>query len=709
MADNIDLQFNLLAQEFGKAEKSAQIEKYGPVPGALSMFNPFNIFRYSKYGLNPNQYRSKLHFDDGAGNLSGSDAAALMGVNVDPFVPSSNQIEVLQKGGEADRLALGGLAIGATRASSQILSQLQPFTDQRKVIENPDAASIIKWAQLEATRGARTAKGAAPYAVSDFIYCTYYGKVPNNRMVTLRRYPIPIEDNLAISARKAPLVPLAQAVTWYGEDVGNKINDVLNLSWGLKWTPRNASVQDIQGNELTVEDLVAALPGEIDPAVVQVLKTQIFSGSEGKVDILKVSGYDVAAQDYIKAAYQENGPYWNRILGPVNVIDSTYIRDKGFFDNKENLIKLQFKYSLRAYNGLNPKLVFLDLYTNFLSLTYNTAPFWGGGARYFQQTGVTIPQLQMEQKILDGDMLGAIQVGTEELAQLASTRLQELIDLAKSATAAVESSVGGSILGADGTIKADYEQQLAEAVSPGKRRIDERTSAAQRGTSDDANLNPVERGLAPRLGKLLRKPLLYRAILDGRAVGEWHVTVGNPMNPMAMIGNLCLDKVTCTFNEALGLDDFPTEVTFNVTLKHGRPRAKQDLESIFNLGNGAMSFNELPDPSSAGNSYGGNTTARMNSARDGTNLDPAQTETGEQPFDITNANAENGVAAGGTTNQGKINADAVINRRTDDVRTTQEIQNLTKAYSEKVSRLYGQNYGDSPILTDYFTELKTKD
>ena len=708
MADNIDLQFNLLAQEFGKAEKSAQVEKYGPVPGALSMFNPFNIFRYSKYGLNPNQYRSKLHFDAGSGDLSGNDAAALMGVNVDPFVPNSNQIEVLQKGGAADREALGDLATGTNQTSSQILSQLQPFTDQRKVIENPDAASIIRWAQLEATRGARTAKGAAPYAVSDFIYCTYYGKVPNNRMVTLRRYPIPIEDNLAISARKAPLVPLAQAVTWYGEDVGNKINDVLNLSWGLKWTPRTASVQDIQGNELTVEDLVAALPGEIDPAVVQVLKTQIFSGSEGKVDILKLSGYDVAAQEYIKAAYQENGPYWNRILGPVNVIDSTLIRDRGFAA-QDNPIKLQFKYSLRAYNGLNPKLVFLDLYTNFLSLTYNTAPFWGGGARYFQQTGVTIPQLQMEQKILDGDMLGAIQVGTEELAQLASTRLQELIALAKSATSAVESAAGGSILGADGTIKAEYEQQLAEAVSPGKRRIDDRTSAAQRGTSDDGSLNPVERALAPRLGKLLRKPLLYRAILDGRAVGEWHVTVGNPMNPMAMIGNLCLDKVTCTFNEALGLDDFPTEVTFNVTLKHGRPRAKQDLESIFNLGNGAMSFNELPDPSSAGNSYGDNTTARMNSARDGTNLDPAQTGTEGQPFDITNANAENGVAAGGTTNQGKINADAVINRRTDDVRTTQEIQNLTKAYSEKVSRLYGQNYGDSPILTDYFTELKTKD
>ena len=704
MADNISLQFNLLAQEFGESNKSAQVEKYGPVPGALSMFNPFNVFRYSKYGLNPNQYRSNLHFDAGSGGLSEQDSAALMGVNVDPFVPSDSQISALQSGGASKDEVLNQ-ALAATQASNAILSQIKPFTDQRKMIENPDAASIIKWAQLEATPGARTAKGATPYAVSDFIYCTYYGKVPNNRMVTLRRYPIPIEDNLAISAKKAPLVPIAQAVTWYGEDIGNKINDVLNLSWGLNWTTKTANVQDVQGNELTVEDLVAALPGTLDPAVVQVLKTQIFSGSEGKVDILKLSGYDVEAQKYIKDAYKANGPYWNRILGPVNVIDTTYIRNRGFTDNKENAIKLKFKYSLRAYNGLNPKLVFLDLYTNFLSLTYNTAPFWGGGARYFQQTGVTIPQLQMEEKVFEGDMLGAIQVGAEELAQMASSRLQDLIDLAKSAVEKVTPS-GGSILAADGTIKKEYTQELTEEVSPGKRLIDEKTEAAQRGGKDD--LNPVERALTPRLGKLLRKPLIYRALLDGRAVGEWHITVGNPMNPMAMIGNLVLEKVTCTFNETLGLDDFPTEVTFDVQLKHGRPRAKQDIESIFNLGNGAMSFSALPDPSSASNSYGENVTARLNSVKEGTNLEPGQAEPAEETVDITNRGR---LAAEGVTNKSKQNSDAEIARRPEFDRDAEikQIENLTNAYRSTVTRLYGENYGRSPILTDYFTDLKTKD
>lgn len=704
MADNIDLQFNLLAQEFGESNKSAQVEKYGPVPGALSMFNPFNVFRYSKYGLNPNQYRSDLHFDAGSGGLSEQDSAALMGVNVDPFVPSDSQISALQSGGASKEEVLNQ-ALAATEGSNAILSQIKPFTDQRKMIENPDAASIIKWAQLEATPGARTAKGATPYAVSDFIYCTYYGKVPNNRMVTLRRYPIPIEDNLAISAKKAPLVPLAQAVTWYGDDIGNKINDVLNMSWGLNWTTKTADVQDVNGNELTVEDLVAALPGTLDPAVVQVLKTQIFSGSEGKVDILKLSGYDVQAQNYIKEAYKENGPYWNRILGPVNVIDSTYIRNRGFTDNKENTIKLKFKYSLRAYNGLNPKLVFLDLYTNFLSLTYNTAPFWGGGARYFQQTGVTIPQLQMESKVFDGDMLGAIQVGAEELAQLASSRLQDLIDLAKSAVAEV-TPTGGSILAADGTINEEYQQQLIKAVSPDKRRIDEAAEAAQRGGKDD--LTPIERALTPRLGKLLRKPLIYRALLDGRAVGEWHITVGNPMNPMAMIGNLILNKVTCTFNETLGLDDFPTEVTFDVELKHGRPRAKQDIESIFNLGNGAMSFSELPDPSSASNSYGENVTARLNSVKEGTNLEPGQAEPAEETVDITNRGK---LAEGGVTNKSKQNSDAEIARRPQIDRDAEikQIENLTNAYRSTVTRLYGENYGRSPILTDYFTDLKTKD
>ena len=689
MAGTVDQQFQLLAKEFTQAtETSALVEKVGPVPGASSMFNPFNLFRYSKYGLNQNDYRANLHFDKG-GELSDADTIALMGVNVNPFATPEDQNAANNSSGSQ----AGAQEGSESTSKSSAIGELKSFVDTRRFIENPTATNIIEWSQREATAGARTAKGPTPYSASDFLYCSLYGKVPNNRLVTLRRYPIPVEDNLTISAVKTPLVPIAQAVTWYGQDIDNPLNSILNLSWGLNWTSDSAKVQDIQGNEITVDELIAALPFEVDEKVAQVLKTQIFSGGK-PVDILKLSGYDVNAQDYIKNAYSAEGPYWNRVLGPVNVIDSTYRRDRGFVDNKTNPVTLNFKYSLRSFNGLNPKMVFLDLITNFLSLTYNTAPFWGGGARYFQQTGVTLPALRMEQKFFEGDMLGAIQTGVEELSQLASARLNELISLAEDALAAT----GGD---------AENETALNEYINPRKENIDAATERAQRG----GNAGPVEKALAPRLGRLLRKPLLYRSLLDGRAVGEWHVTVGNPMNPIAMMGNLCLDKVTVNFSDTLGIDDFPTEVTFKVTLKHGRPRAKQDLESIFNLGNGAMSFTPLPPPSSASNSYGEANTARLNAAFDGVPLNPDSAAAAGQGAGIveagTSANQLTAIS-NNSPNQSAANASSTLNNAGGGP-SMEEISKLADSYRSRVSSFYGEGYGRSPILQDYFVQLKTKD
>jgi len=690
MAGTVDQQFQLLAKDFTQAtETSALVEKVGPVPGASSMFNPFNIFRYSRYGLNQNDYRANLHFDRG-GELSDTDTIALMGVNVNPFATPEDQNAANNSSGSQ----AGAQEGSESTSKSSAIGELKSFVDTRRFIENPTATNIIEWSQREATPGARTAKGPTPYSASDFLYCSLYGKVPNNRLVTLRRYPIPVEDNLTISADKTPLVPIAQAVTWYGQDIDNPLNSILNLSWGLNWKSETAKVQDIQGNEITVDELIAALPFEVDEKVAQVLKTQIFAGND-KISILKLSGYDVNAQDYIKKAYESDGPYWNRVLGPVNVIDSTYRRDRGFVDNKTNPVTLNFKYSLRSFNGLNPKMVFLDLITNFLSLTYNTAPFWGGGARYFQQIGVTLPALRMEQKFFEGDMLGAIQTGIEELSGLASARLNELINLAENALA----KAGGD---------PNKEAVLNEYINPKKEEIDAATERAQRGGNA---ATPVEKALAPRLGRLLRKPLLYRSLLDGRAVGEWHVTVGNPMNPIAMMGNLCLDKVTVDFSDTLGIDDFPTEVTFKVTLKHGRPRAKQDLESIFNLGNGAMSFTPLPPPSSASNSYGEANTARQNAAFDGVPLNPDSADAAGQGAGIVEAgtSAEKLTAIkDNPTNQSAANASSNLNNAGDGP-SMKEIEKLADSYRSRVSSFYGEGYGRSQILQDYFVQLKTKD
>ena len=660
LTDEAGDQFHLL-QEAYKAPGDAIVDKHEPVPGSNSLFNPFKIFKYSKFGLS--DYNLDLHFDTPNSSMNQNDRAAMAGL--------SNGDSYAAPGEGGGTVTSGGYG--------EMAANFQPFSDTRRWMENPTATNIIQWSNLQ-TQADNTAISPTPYATTDFLWCKHYGKVPNNRMLTLRRYALPVEDNLQIRPDKGPLVPTAQAVSWYGTDIGNSLNSILGLSWGFKWKNEESKVQDIAGNEITVEQIAAAAGQENNKDFINILKSQVFSGSGGKVDILKLAGYDKEIQEYIGKAYSGDGPYWNRVLGPVNVIHKTKIRDRGFED--QTGIVLKFHYSLRSYAGINPKIAFLDLYSNFLSLTMNSAPFWGGGARYFQKTGVTLPGFGVENKMLDGDVIGAISLGSKQIQEAAQQNLETLVAFAQSIAAGKY----------DGSNKD-------KAIEEERQKLDKEFL----GYVPEGETDPISKLLAPRIGQVLRKPLIYRAILDGRAVGEWHLTVGNPMNPMAVIGNLCVTKASVEFGEVLGIDDFPTEVTFTVNLDHGRPRAKQDLESIFNLGNGALGYSQLPPPPNASNSYGDNATQRLNSAH-GTTVDAA-TSTETVGNEVTENVDEASMGYEGVTN---TNLNSNISDSENAI-NSEQLDALVKHYGKRVTAMYGEGFGNSPILKDYFTELKTKD
>ena len=196
---------------------------------------------------------------------------------------------------------------------------------------------------------------------------------------------------------------------------------------------------------------------------------------------------------------------------------------------------------------------------------------------------------------------------------------------------------------------------------------------------------------------LHQKPLVLRALLDGRAVGEWHLMIGNPMDPFAVIGNLCMKSTTITFSDELGADDFPVSIKFKVTLTHGRPRAKQDIESMFNHGGGGLSMTKLAPTSSEMNSFGEYNSTRLAKAygTDGENNSKfANTQfMKDLSSSIEAAKARSG--ANGTTSTAEL--------------TSQEAEGLASYFKTSVANKYGVGFGRSPILVDYFTQLKTKD
>lgn len=390
-----------------------------------------------------------------------------------------------------------------------------------------------------------------PYYYTDFLYCKYVGKIPLNQLVTLRRYPAPTYDNLAVPSTnmnasgevdekgnpvqkeiKTPSVtvqeeffPIAQAVTWFGEETENKLSDILSFTVSMNWKMVEAEVNTVSGNEQGSED--SPVPG-----VAKWLG--ILTGQVNTPFATANSQYDP----------YNNGPYSHRVYGPVNTIAKTYKRERGL--DYKNSITLNFHYSLKSIGNINPKAAMLDLMSNMLALTYNNAGFWGGANRYFPQAP-TYPFLGGPNGMnawYRGDAVG----------------------FAK--------SVGAQVSKAFDALSGILSQLAEDPIATLKKIA---SGAAKLG------MIKMGKGRAPAI-------VAMKSLLTGEPIGEWHMVVGSPYDPIATIGNLVCTESKFQFNDIIGADNFPTELKVSITVEHGRPRDAGDIQSIFNRGQGRIYY-----------------------------------------------------------------------------------------------------------------------
>lgn len=384
-----------------------------------------------------------------------------------------------------------------------------------------------------------------PYNYTDFLYCKYVGKIPNNQLITLRRYPAPTFDNLAVPGQnpgdpkeairkdmkdsevdtQPEFFPIAQAVTWFGEETENKLSELLSFGVSMNWKLIESEVNTAAGNEQGSEDSPA-------PAVAQFLG--ILTGQVNTPFATVNSQYDP----------YNGGPYSHRVYGPVNVIEKTYKRDRGL-DFKQSMT-INFEYELKSIGSINPKAAMLDLMSNMLALTYNNAAFWGGANRYFPQKP-TYPFL--------GGKEGMNAWYRGEPAQFAK------------AVGAQMSSAGSAI--------ADTLAKLAEDPIGELKKL--------AGGAAKLGMIAMGKGRAPAI-------VAMKALLTGEPIGEWHMVIGNPYKPIAKIGNLICTESKFQFNDIIGADNFPTELKVSITVEHGRPRDAGDIQSMFNEGQGRIYY-----------------------------------------------------------------------------------------------------------------------
>lgn len=471
------------------------------------------------------------------------------------------------------------------------------------VSRNPTAKAIIDTTS-EAKNGKTPAylDPTSPYRgqiynVKDFIFCKHYGIIPNNRMLTLRRFPHPTLDSLRtlppvnkafkidsgkkeatydqvdvpglgflydLEGRLNSSLPVAQAVTYFGEGTGNSLTSILSIATGLNFA---METQEPLKNEQTGD------PGLMNSPFGDLIKSFVASGNSNldvdSVDKLlgtlttPTNNINKLRRLLLDNAVQSDGPLSKKIFVNVNTVNQMMVRKQGFVGGTEQ-ISINFEYNLTSVGSINSKLLFLDLMANLLSI----------GSDYGQFLS---PELRLEQTNVGLGFPG----GSQGYVQSIINPIQYIRDQVS------------------GVLNSQTVNTLQSAEKAAKSDIEQATSEIKNFINDPAN-NPIPKdgkfysSIAVMLSDAFLKRLYYQPLmLSGYPTGDWHLVVGNPLNPIAMIGNLVCTGVKISFNDDLGPDDFPTEIKASYTLQPGRQRHRGDWESMFNRGNGRLYLGQL--------------------------------------------------------------------------------------------------------------------
>ena len=369
----------------------------------------------------------------------------------------------------------------------------------------------------------------------------FYGQISNEYLITLRRFAYPTGDDIlntmSVDSKGEPIdlaqPDLARCLTWMSPALGNDMKEVLKFGTGFPWKDVESEIQTVAGSTKKRGKL-----GEMMDS--SSLGRAVEAGLSGK-------NADQAARIRDKGGGFDpmKETYPNKVFGPLNVIKKVLAREQGL--NFESEFTLTFHYDIKGFAGTSPKVAFMDQLANILALTYNNAPFWGGATRYTGSGSVGKPFGDYD-KLKNGDYAGFLGSLTTQL---------------KSSMGAAFSDIG----------------KAASGLLSGK------------GINALGDSKIMDNIVGGGLMKLMNGPQggsVIQAFLTGDPTGAWHMTVGNPMNPMMVVGNLALQSSNVEFEGPLSFEGFPSKLKLTCTLKPARPRDKGEIESMFNAGRGRM-------------------------------------------------------------------------------------------------------------------------
>jgi len=410
--------------------------------------------------------------------------------------------------------------------------------------------------------------GMARYKWADFMYCKDLGKYSNNMLITLRKFPHPIGDNIfnkygfgEENDARLDLAPdIGRMVAWLGND--NKLEDIVKFSTRETWKELDA--EDDQKTSKEDSTPLGALFSIGNPQYMTSFEEGTV-GSQNTILGMFASNGGILSN---KGRYEDNpamnGTHYdkNKVYTKKGTVQKTHI-----YEGKlefTHTFRLVFDYELRAYENINPKAAFLDLLGNVLATCYRRGTFWGG-----QHSLIGAPGLGMS---------NGWKMANEFINDIAETGGGLLANLLSGGKDGMGGKEGADKIAQAGSNVLDTAKQAWNSLSSG--------GAVKLGQI-------FTQGLSGMLKNGLGRPQVYafNSLLKGEPVGLWHVTIGNPRNPILSMGNLIIENTEYQCYGPLGIDDFPTGLKVVVNLKHAKPRDASEIANMFTKGQSTINFN----------------------------------------------------------------------------------------------------------------------
>ena len=382
--------------------------------------------------------------------------------------------------------------------------------------------------------------GRQTYSYADFMFCKYLGRVSNNYLITLRRFPTPVTDTITPigrgkvrkrGSRADTFFSEGTMVTWLGVS-GNDMKNILKYNYHMAFEEKQAQWEDVtkEGGD---SGMLNGLEAMFNPTA-----RKLYNGGTTvpALDNFMGSLFGTGGGAYSQRTGHEDK---NKVYGPIDRVKKAYARSESGLD-WDHKFTLVFEYELKAYNGINPRQAMLDLIASILATTYTTGGFWPGGYRgggVRQSSAFTNLNIF---KCRGGftDFMDAFSKDIRNGAQAFMSKLKNdyggsLIEMAKAAL----NAIGGMLMG----------------------------------------------GMLNKLGRPAR--YFANSLISDAPVGLWHITIGNPYHPIMSMGNMILKDTQIEHYGPLGLDDFPTGLRVTCQFDRGKPRDQLATEQLYMAGN----------------------------------------------------------------------------------------------------------------------------